>query len=85
MDSMDPLDRLARELKDIELRATEQARPIRDRMNRLGAAGLYALAAAEQREADIARDEAGRSVHLAGAMAAQALADLHSSGAGRAR
>lgn len=69
------LDRHARELREIRQRLEAEAKPVRDRYDRLGTGGLYALAATEQRLADVSRDGAQRRLHIAAAMAAQALAD----------
>lgn len=70
------MDRTAFELQEIEGRLVHQARPVRERMERLGPGGLYALAAAEQRKADVTRDPDVRKVYLASAAAAEALGDL---------
>ncbi|MCW3000609.1 MAG: hypothetical protein JWN65_4158 [Solirubrobacterales bacterium] len=69
------LHRVTDDLKDVAQRLETHARPVRVRMDALGAAGLYALAAGEQRVADQAGDEDRRRVHAAAANAAQSLAD----------
>lgn len=70
------LNDTARDLQAIEERLERQVQPVRDRMARLGSCGLYALAANEQRRADLAGDLAARAVHLNAADAAQRLGDL---------
>jgi hypothetical protein len=69
------LDRHARRLHEVELELEALARPARERYQRLGTVGLYNLAAAEERLASVARDEATRRVHATAALAAQALGD----------
>jgi hypothetical protein len=78
------LNHTARELQKIEERLERQVQPVRERIQRLGASGLYALAAAEQRRADVAQDPAQRAIHLSGADAAQALGDIAAGVGGRA-
>jgi hypothetical protein len=69
------LDRVTDDLKDLERRLEARARPVRTRLDHLGTAGLYALAAEEQRAAELAREESRRRLHTAAAVAAQTLAD----------
>ncbi|WP_354698704.1 hypothetical protein DSM112329_04394 [Paraconexibacter sp. AEG42_29] len=70
------LERTLFELREVEGRLVHQAQPVRERMASLGPSGLYALAATEQRRADITRDPDARMVYLAAAAAAEALGDL---------
>jgi hypothetical protein len=69
------LRRVTDDLKDLERRLEAQTRPVRARLDSLGPVGLYAVAAEEQRAADLAHDEGRRRLHHAAAIAAQALAD----------
>lgn len=69
------LQRVTDDLKDLEGRLEILAGPVRSRLQGLGPAGLYALAADEQRAADLAKNADARSLHALAAVAAQALAD----------
>jgi hypothetical protein len=69
------LSRLAEELGAVRRRLSAQARPVRAKLEALGPAGLFALAADEHRKADASEDVDERRVHLGAARAAEALAD----------
>lgn len=69
------LERHAARLREVEEQLQALARPVRRRYERLGPAGLYALAAAELRLAAITRDDTARRVHESAAAAAETLAD----------
>jgi hypothetical protein len=70
----DDLERLQRRLTGVRRRLDAQADPVRERLEACGTAGLFALAAEEQRLAD--RTEGRRSAaHLAAARAAERLAE----------
>jgi hypothetical protein len=66
------LERNMRELRD---RLDTMAAPLQARMQALGPAGLFALAAAEGRRADREYHHARRRLHLEAARAAETLAD----------
>lgn len=69
------LERQTARLREVEQQLQALARPVAQRYERLGPAGLYALAAAELRLAAISRDDSARRVHEGAAAAAETLAD----------
>lgn len=69
------LSQLERSLKAAAARLEAQAAPTRARLEALGPAGLFAMAAAEQRAADRAVDADQRRLHALAARAAQTLAE----------
>ena len=71
----DPLEGLARELQQVERRLAQQTAPLRAELTALGPAGLFAVAADEQQQADDSDDAALARVHGVAARAAQTLAE----------
>lgn len=69
------LDDLASRLRAARERLDAQAAPSRERLIALGPAGLFAVAAAEQRLADLSQDRQMRRVHVVAANAAQRLGE----------
>jgi hypothetical protein len=62
-------------LKAVEARLEAAAAPTRAKLEALGPAGLFALAASEQARAEVEVDRAARRVRLVAARAAQTLAE----------
>jgi hypothetical protein len=77
MDDYEHLDLndLSGRLRAVQRRLDAQAAPSRVGFAALGPAGLFALAAAEQRLADAAQDRQVRRVHVVAANAAQRLGE----------
>jgi len=77
MDDYEHLDLgdLAGRLQAVRERLDAQAAPTRERLLALGPAGLFAVAAAEQRLADTTQDRQRRRVHVVAANAAQRLGE----------
>jgi hypothetical protein len=69
------LHRIADDLKQLEQRLERQAAPVRARLEWLGTAGLYAMAAEELRIAEASSDPQAAALHRGAAVAAEALAD----------
>jgi hypothetical protein len=70
----DHLARLQRRLTAVSRRLEGKARPVRDRLEALGTAGLFALAAQEELRAERAEGPR-RTAHHAAAQAAERLAE----------
>lgn len=75
MDRREQLAGLAAELEGVERRLARQAAPVRERLHRMGPAGLFAIAADEAAKAEAAEDEDERHIHALAARAAQTLAE----------
>ncbi len=69
------LTELATRLQAAQARLEEQVTPTRRRLVALGPAGLFALAAAEQQQADSQADRHLRRMHVIAANAAQRLGE----------
>lgn len=69
------MDDAITQLKDLEQRLRAQAAPVRERVRRLGPAGLYAMAAQDLAWAEQTSDPLQRELHLKAARAAEKLAD----------
>jgi hypothetical protein len=76
MDDADAkLAELERNIRDLRDRLDTIAAPLQSRMEALGPAGLFALAAEEATRAECEYHHARRRLHLDAARAAEALAD----------
>jgi hypothetical protein len=69
------LDDLTERLRAVRRRLEVHADPVRERLASLGPAGLFAVAAEEQRLAELEQDRARRRVHVIAANAAQRLGE----------